>query len=88
MAQLTVRNVPDEIVQALRMRAAEHGLSAEAEHRRILADALQSNADDFWKRADKQRRASRKQTSHSGELQRQMRESGSDRARGRSRMRS
>jgi len=74
VAQLTVRNVPDEIVRALRMRAAEHGRSAEVEHRRILADALQSNADDFWTRADKQRRAGRKQTSDSGVLQRQMRD--------------
>lgn len=74
MAQLTVRNVPDDIVRALRMRAAEHGRSAEAEHRQILADALQSKTDDFWTRADRQRRASRKQTSDSGVLQRQMRD--------------
>ena len=35
MANLTVRNVPDE-VQALRLRAAAHGRSKEAEVRDIL----------------------------------------------------
>ena len=40
MAVLTVRNVPDEVHRALRVRAAEHGHSAEAEVREILAAAL------------------------------------------------
>jgi plasmid stability protein len=40
MATLTVRNLDDEIVRALRVRAAEHGRSAEAEHREILRQAL------------------------------------------------
>lgn len=39
---LVVRNVDDEIVQALRQRAASHGRSAEAEHREILKNALQT----------------------------------------------
>jgi plasmid stability protein len=37
---LTVRNVDDGIAQRLRVRAAEHGRSAEAEHREILRAAL------------------------------------------------
>jgi antitoxin FitA len=74
MSQLTVRNVPDEIVRALRMRAAQHGRSAEAEHLLILCAALQNEADDFWMTADRQRRASRKQSSESGVLQRRMRD--------------
>lgn len=41
MAQLLVRDVDDAIVKALRERAARHGRSAEAEHREILAKALQ-----------------------------------------------
>ena len=41
MAQLIVRNLEDEIVDALKARAAAHGLSAEAEHRAILYAALQ-----------------------------------------------
>lgn len=40
MATLTVRNLDDAIVRQLRIRAAEHGRSAEAEHREILRTAL------------------------------------------------
>ena len=40
MAILTVRNVPDEVHRALRLRAAEHGRSTEAEVREILALAV------------------------------------------------
>jgi plasmid stability protein len=36
MAMLTVRNLPDEIHRALRVRAAQHGHSMEAEVREIL----------------------------------------------------
>ena len=37
MAVLTVRNLPDEVHRALRVRAAQHGRSTEAEVREILA---------------------------------------------------
>ena len=40
MTSITVRNVPDEVHRALRVRAAQHGRSAEAEHRAILKAAL------------------------------------------------
>lgn len=40
MATLTVRNVPAEVHRALRVRAAEHGRSTEAEVREILAAAV------------------------------------------------
>lgn len=40
MAVLTVRNVPDEVHRALRLQAAEHGRSTEAEVREILAAAV------------------------------------------------
>lgn len=40
MAQLVVRNIEEEIVSALKRRAASHGRSAEAEHREILRLAL------------------------------------------------
>lgn len=36
MAQLIVRNLDAEIVRRLKLRAARHGRSAEAEHREIL----------------------------------------------------
>jgi plasmid stability protein len=40
MAQLIVRDVDEALVQALRLRAAANGRSAEAEHRMILRAAL------------------------------------------------
>jgi plasmid stability protein len=46
MAQLLVRNVPDEVAKSLKKRAAEHGVSAEEEHRRILQAALAPAAGD------------------------------------------
>lgn len=42
MAQLIVRNLDNDLVRRLKQRAAEHGWSAEEEHRRILRDALRS----------------------------------------------
>jgi len=40
MAQLVVRNIEDGLVARLKLRAAQHGRSAEAEHREILRQAL------------------------------------------------
>ena len=49
MAQLTVRGVPDEVAAALEARAAQAGRSAEAEHRRILEEALRpQEGSDFF----------------------------------------
>jgi len=44
MAMLTVRNLPDEVHRALRVRAALHGHSTEAEVREILALAVRPEA--------------------------------------------
>lgn len=38
--QLIVRNLEEEVVRELKLRAARHGRSAEAEHREILRQAL------------------------------------------------
>jgi plasmid stability protein len=40
MATLTIRDLDDELRARLRVRAAEHGRSMEAEVRAILAEAL------------------------------------------------
>lgn len=40
MAQLVVRNLPEELVRALKQRAAKRNRSAEQEHREILKTAL------------------------------------------------
>ena len=44
MAQLLVRNLEDEVVAALKKRAARSGRSVEAEHREILRSALRPGA--------------------------------------------
>jgi plasmid stability protein len=40
MPTVTVRNVPDEVHRAIRVRAAQHGRSIEAEMRDILESAV------------------------------------------------
>lgn len=40
VAQLVVRNLPDDLVKALKQRAARNNRSAEEEHREILRAAL------------------------------------------------
>lgn len=40
MASITIRNLPDEIHRALRVRAAQNGRSTEAEIRQILEAAV------------------------------------------------
>jgi plasmid stability protein len=45
MAQLIVRDIEDDIVRELKLRAARNGRSAEEEHRRILREALRPSED-------------------------------------------
>jgi len=40
MGNLVVRNVDQSVIDALKERAGKHGISAEAEHRKILEVAL------------------------------------------------
>lgn len=52
MAQLTVRNVDPAVAAALKARASRAGRSAEAEHRRILEEALGRPSEaDFFREA-------------------------------------
>jgi plasmid stability protein len=44
MAMITVRNLPDDVHRALRVRAAQHGHSTEAEVREILASVVKPEA--------------------------------------------
>jgi plasmid stability protein len=55
MGVLTVRKVDDDLNRALEQRAAEHGHSAEAEHRLILEQALRSSREEFVKLASQSR---------------------------------
>ena len=45
MPTLTIRNLPEDVHQALRMRAAQHGRSVEAEVRALLAAAVVARAE-------------------------------------------
>ena len=40
MPSVTIRNIPEETHRALKLRAAHHGLSTEAEIRKILENAV------------------------------------------------
>jgi plasmid stability protein len=55
MGVLTVRKLDDDLIRALKRRAAEHGHSAEAEHRLILGQALRSSREEFVKLARQSR---------------------------------
>ena len=75
MSQLIVRNVPKEIVRALKLRVARRGRSAEAEHRVILEQALKKVSADFWSRADQLRNeTARRKSAPSEALLRRMRD--------------
>jgi len=45
VTQLVVRNVDESLVRLLKVRAAKHGRSAEAEHLEILRRALHGEGD-------------------------------------------
>jgi plasmid stability protein len=76
MPQLLVRDVPLDVVEALKRRAAERGRSAEAEHRTILEEALRAGRAGFWQRAAALRAATRGRLAVEGvELIRQDRDS-------------
>jgi plasmid stability protein len=47
MPQLLVRDVPRDLVEALKRQASHHGRSAEAEHRAILEKALKAGRESF-----------------------------------------
>jgi plasmid stability protein len=55
MGALTVRKVADELIRALKLRAAQHGRSAEAEHRFILEQALKPMTETFKGRMRRRR---------------------------------
>lgn len=51
MAQLLVRDVPDDVAAALKKRAAKNGRSAEAELRIILQESLKPASEGFAEQA-------------------------------------
>ncbi|MCB1057407.1 MAG: DNA-binding protein [Acidobacteria bacterium] len=49
MAQLTLSDLDEDLVRRLELRAAQHGRSAEAEHREILRQALRSSSSKSFR---------------------------------------
>lgn len=52
MVQLTVRDVPDDVVERLRMRARAGGRSLEGEVRAVLAAAAEPSREEQLRTAD------------------------------------
>lgn len=50
MPDLILDDVPEEVVEALARRAAEHGRTVETEHLIILEEALGLKGAAFWRR--------------------------------------
>ena len=60
---MVIRNIEDEVMFKLRLRAARHGRSMEAEVREILrVTAAGEPSADFWDRAARLREATRSRT--------------------------
>jgi antitoxin FitA len=57
MGVLTVRKVDDELIRELKLRAAKHGRSAEAEHRLILEQALRADRQALIRELREHRRS-------------------------------
>ena len=49
MAQLIVRNLDEDLVRRLKIRAAQNGRSAEEEHREILREVLRRSSGAGFK---------------------------------------
>jgi plasmid stability protein len=57
--QLLVRDVPRDVVEALKRQASRNGRSAEAEHRAILEKTLRAGREAFRERAGRLREETR-----------------------------
>jgi plasmid stability protein len=76
MGQLIVRGLDDDLIQALKQRAARTGRAAEAEHRAILEAALRPETEDFAAAAARMRARTPPQTTDSTDLIRRDRDRG------------
>jgi plasmid stability protein len=74
MGQLIVRGLDDRLIRSLKERAARLGRSAEAEHRRILEEALSGEMESFAEAAARLRARTPPQSTDSTDLIRQSRD--------------
>jgi plasmid stability protein len=66
---IVIRNLDDEVVFKIRLRAARHGRSMEAEVREILkTTAAGEPGGDFWERAARLRAATRERVQTPAEV--------------------
>ena len=69
MAQVLIRDLDPDTVEALRERARRNGRSLEAELRQILGEAAHRSRSDFWLAAERLRKRTRgRQRTDSTEL--------------------
>jgi plasmid stability protein len=61
---LVVRGLDDELVRRLKLRAARHNRSAEAEHREILKQALSGEPNESFKKVAAELRAMTRGRAH------------------------
>jgi plasmid stability protein len=59
MASISVRNIPDHVVDGLKARARSHGRSLEAEVRAILEENSRITVEEFLRIADESAMATR-----------------------------
>jgi plasmid stability protein len=55
MASISVRNIPDEVVEGLKLRAHVHGRSLEAQVRAILEENSRLSREEFLRLIDESR---------------------------------
>lgn len=75
MAQISVRNLDDDVVKSLKLKARLHGRSLEAQVRAILEENSRLSKEEFWRIADESRRSTAgRNTSDSTDLIREDRD--------------
>jgi plasmid stability protein len=57
MANISVRNIPDDVIKGLKLRARVHGRSLEAQVRAILEENSRLSREEFIRITDAQREA-------------------------------
>ncbi len=75
MANVSIRNLPNGVVERLKAKAKLHGRSLEAELREILERASRLSEEEFWRVAERISGEMGPQTTDSADLIREDRDS-------------
>ena len=79
MAQVLIRDLPDDLVDRFKERARSRGQSLEAHLREVLEESLRGDRDGFLRFAREMRERSGPQTTDSTQLVRDSRDAGFER---------